>query len=218
MWLQIQITIYVTHCIGGTLIKKPKSNISVVEDGQDYSDSPSGHDPESPETNPEEASKVEQKAGPETPLAPTIDSLKPREDEHHDLFNHNMEAEGSEDPKINENNQTALEGDSAQPVSYTETNKKFEFEEKPKSKTNTFEAINFESLLVKKELTMQKQNNTKPNPKPMNPTESHNSSKQPSDVEHGQDYGNSVPDNGPESKLKANHLDGKGMKEEKAHK
>ena len=205
MVIQIQKKIFVTHCSGGTLTKQPKSNISVLEDGQDYSDSLPGHDPESPETNPEEASKVEPKPGPESPLGLSY-SLKPWEDDH------NMESEGSEDPKSKENNETPLEVES--PVSHTETNQIPNFEEKTESKTNAFNPINFESLLVKEELTMQKENQPRPNPIPMKPTDSLKQLGSPSDIEHGQDYANSEP----ESKLKPNNKEEKRMKERNPHK
>ena len=204
---------------GGTLYRRPKSNTSVVEDGQDYSNSPAGHDPESPETNPEEASKVEQTANPE---ALTIDILKPREDEH--LFNHNMEAQGTENLNVDDHNKTALEEANSKPASHPQGNKMLDFEEThipPKSLTNigptqnknksdTFNKTYLESPQLKKELTMQDEKNTKldksnPNPISVRPTESHNHSTElslPSGVEHGQDYVNSEPDHEPESKLK----------------
>ena len=204
---------------GGTLYKRPKSNVSVVEDGQDYSNSPPGHDPDSPETNPEGALKVEQTENPE---ALTIDILKPREDEH--LFNHDMESEGTENLKVDEDNKTALEEANSKSASHPEGKKILDFEEKHippksqthlgpnqnKSKTDTFKEIHLESPQVKKEITMQNDKNTEldksnPNPISTRPTESHNYSTElslPSGVEHGQDYGDSEPDNGPESKLK----------------
>ena len=195
---------------GGTLFKHPKSNASVVEEGQDYNNSPPDQDPESPDTNPEKVLEVKQAANPEVPSALTIDLLKPREDEH--LFNHNIVAEGAENHEVGENNKTALGEDNSEHASNSERNKTSDFDEKHialkgetqlspnknESKKDTFKEMKFESPFDK--------NN--PNPIPM----------RPKDVEHGQDYGNSEPDNDPNSPLKANHLEGKEKKEIKTHK